>query len=102
MKKSKNAYDIFDGRLSDGKKSVRLYGFDEAVQQKLLDHKYSGGSVLLTNCEVKQKEGLVCEVQVKTYTDVQASSKFAIGSGGSKSEVIIHCVRLLSNFATSV
>ena len=54
MKKSKTAYDFFDGRLSDRKNSVRLYGFDEAVQQKLADHRDNGESVLLSNCEVKQ------------------------------------------------
>ena len=48
MKKSKMAYDFFDGRLSDRKNRVRLYGFDEAVQQKLADHRDSGESVLLT------------------------------------------------------
>ena len=54
MKKSKTAYDFFDGRLSDRKNSVRLYGFDEAVPQKLADHRDNGESVLLSNCEVKQ------------------------------------------------
>ena len=48
MKKSKTAYDFFVGRLSDRNNSVRLYGLDEAVQQKLVDHRDSGESVLLS------------------------------------------------------
>ena len=48
------------------KNSVRLYGFDEAVQQKLADHRDSGESVLLSNCEVKQKEGQDFEVTVRS------------------------------------
>ena len=63
--KEQNGLRLFR-RLSDGKNSVLLYAFYEAVQQKLSDHRDSGESVLLSNCEVKHKEGQDFEVTVRS------------------------------------
>lgn len=59
MKKAKNcAY--FDWELTDGKKSIRLFGFDSSVRRKLEESYKSkegaGGSVTLCNCEVKHAQ----------------------------------------------
>ena len=52
MKKLKTCC-FFDGQLSDGKASVRFFGFDAGVRRKLLEFEETKQSVSLSNCEVK-------------------------------------------------
>lgn len=49
MKKSR----YFHGSISDGRSSLRLYGFDSAVRKRLMDHMEANESIVLQNCEVK-------------------------------------------------
>ena len=50
MKKSKTC-DFFDGEISDGKSSIRLFGFDSSVRKQLFLNRQS--PVSISNCEVK-------------------------------------------------
>ena len=64
MKKSKTcAY--FDGEISDGKSTMRLFGFDCSVRRKLMEGG-SGTTLVLSNCEVrKSRHGDQLEVQLQ-------------------------------------
>lgn len=53
MKKSKTC-PYFDGEFSDGKSTMRLFGFDSGVRRKLLEAEEKNKPVALVNCEVKQ------------------------------------------------
>lgn len=52
MKKSKTC-SYFDGELTDGKATMRIFGFDGSVRRKLLEEG-SGSAVAITNCEIKK------------------------------------------------
>lgn len=52
MKQSRNG-SYFDGKITDGKSSMRLFGFDAGVRGKLLAAEESKKPVALVNCEVK-------------------------------------------------
>lgn len=52
MKESKNC-SYFDGNFTDGKASLRLFGFDSSVRRKLVESGY-GASITISNCEVKK------------------------------------------------
>ena len=57
MKKARSGIEYFDGILSDGRRNMRLYGFDSAVRRKLEDRwNSSTGSVTLNNCEVTRSK----------------------------------------------
>lgn len=51
MKKGRSA-SYFDGKMSDGKAKVRLFGFDDSIRKRLSD--VSGSAVVLSNCQVKK------------------------------------------------
>lgn len=53
MKESKKC-SYFDGELTDGKSSLRFFGFDSGVRRKLLDAEESSKPVALVDCEVKR------------------------------------------------
>lgn len=67
MKKSWNcAY--FDGETSNGKASLRIFGFDSAVRRRLADFQEGSSAVALSHCEVKQsRKGEQLEVQSKQF-----------------------------------
>ena len=76
MKKSKSC-SYFDGEISDGKASMRLFGFDSGIRTKLLEYE-SKKSISLVNCEVKQsRQGqqleviIVAIIVVASYLAVQ-------------------------------
>ena len=55
MKKSRNcAY--FDGEISDGKASLRIFRFNSAVRRKLADFQEGSSAVALSHCEVKKSQ----------------------------------------------
>lgn len=65
MKQSKSC-SFFDGKISDGKSSMRLFGFDSGVRRKLLSAEESKNPVALVNCEVKHsRHGQELEVRLE-------------------------------------
>ena len=70
----------FEGRLSDGKSSMRLFGFDTKQQQKLALFHEKKEAVALSNCEVTpSNRGPDLEVLVGRSTEMQRSpTKFDV------------------------
>ena len=65
MKKSKK---YFDGEISDGKASLRIFGFDSGVRRKLAEFEEGSSAVALSHCKVKQsRKGDQLEVQSNNY-----------------------------------
>ena len=62
LKKSKGcAY--FDGQITDGKTSMRLFGFDSNVRRRLVQLESDNTPVALTHCEIKKsRQGEQLEV----------------------------------------
>jgi len=52
MKKNKRC-DYFNDELADDKARVRLFGFDDSVRKKLLEHQQNKDSIVIGKCEVK-------------------------------------------------
>ena len=74
MRKSASGCGYFDGRLSDGEKSLRIVGFDTKVQQKLMDFHSWKEPVALLNCEIKQgKYSSNLELHMRKTTELQKS-----------------------------
>ena len=77
MKKGRTC-NYFDGEITDGKTSMRLFGFDSAagVRRKLMEFEGKAESVTLSKCEVKRaRQGTNLEILLGKYTDVQRSDK---------------------------
>ena len=70
----------FDGELSDGKRKVRVVGFDSKVREKLFDCHGKRKPVVVSNCQVKSgKYSSDLEIFVKKSTELQKSpTKFDI------------------------
>ena len=66
LKKSKGcAY--FDGQITDGKTTMRLFGFDSSVRRRLAE--LDSAPVALSHCEIKKsRKGEQLEVSHTTYT----------------------------------
>ena len=72
---SKNrSVKYFDGRFSDGKKTVRLVSFDPNLRNKLEEIRKSGGGLALQNCLVKRKADNF-ELHVNNKSSVVSSPK---------------------------
>ena len=52
MKKSKNN-TFFDGSITDGRASMRLFGFDSGIRRKLADYMQTKAPIILEKCEIK-------------------------------------------------
>ena len=64
MKKGKGT-PYFDGKISDGRRKIRLFGFDNNTRKRLTE--VSGSAIVLANCEVKKgRYGDDYEVRVVT------------------------------------
>ena len=75
MKKSKTC-SYFDGQITDGKTTMRVFGFDAGVRRKLVEFEDTKKAVALTNCEVKRsRRGEDLEVLVTKKTEVEKSEK---------------------------
>lgn len=76
MKKGKNS-NFFDGHLSDGNKTIRIYGYNRDVRRKLFGTQETANrTVLLSGCCVKTaRNGQDLEVFVSKQTSVEESSK---------------------------
>ena len=77
MKKSRTC-NYFDGEITDGKTSMRLFGFDSGsgVRKRLVEFEEREESVVLSRCEVKHsRQGNQLEILVGKYTDVEKSEK---------------------------
>ncbi len=69
----------FDGQITDGKATMRVFGFDSDVRRKLVEFEDSKNAVALTNCEVKRsRKGEELEVLVTKKT-VEEATEFGIG-----------------------
>ena len=67
LKKSKGcAY--FDGQITDGKTTMRLFGFDSSVRRRLAELESESTPVALSYCEVKKsRKGEQLEVSFTTF-----------------------------------
>ena len=75
MKKSKTC-SFFDGEVTDGKQTMRLFRFDTSVWRKLVEFDESKDTVALSNCEVKRSyKGEQLEILVTKRTDIEKSEK---------------------------
>ena len=75
MKKSKRS-PYFDGSISDSKSSIRLFGFDPTVRDRLANFESSGVPVVLDKCEVKSSRlNDDLEVLVTPRTEMEKSDK---------------------------
>lgn len=64
----------FTGKITDGKVSRRLVGFDPKVHQALSTYKSKQQAVALSNCEVKESNfSPDLEILVRKSTDMQKS-----------------------------
>ena len=69
IKKSKGNISYFDREISDGKASIRLFGFDSSVNRKLDE---VDGPVTLSHCEVKRSRiGQNMEILLNSTTQIQ-------------------------------
>ena len=77
MKKSRTC-QYFDGELSDGKKNMRLFGFDSArgVRRKLEELQGKDATITLSNCEVKHsRQGETLEILIGKDSRVDVSDR---------------------------
>ena len=52
--KTGGGYPYFDGEITDGKGTMRIYGFDSNVRRKLLEFEGNKHAVSMSKCEVKK------------------------------------------------
>ncbi len=82
MKRSKTC-SYFDGEVTDGKNTMRLFGFDGAagVRRKLVEFEGKPQAISLSACEVKKaRQGDRLEILVGKGTHVEVSDKvFDVG-----------------------
>ena len=53
MKKAKTC-SYFDGKITDGKATLRVFGFDAGVRCKLVELEKNNEPVQLTNCKIQK------------------------------------------------
>ena len=75
MKKSKKGNDYYTGVCSDGKKSIRIIGFDTQTNQQLLSHKSKGETVAIKNCTMKEGQSEEMEVFINRSSKIEYSPK---------------------------
>lgn len=95
----------YDGQLTNGKKNLRLVGFDAKVHQRLRAFLESKAPVAISNCEIKEsKYSSELELVVRNSSDPQTSpvkfdaqlSKLAQDKDGGK--ITLSELPMLSNF----
>ncbi len=64
----------FDGRMSDGKKSVRVVCFDPTKRGALEDVRAKGSAVSVANCNVKGASGSKEEMEIVTTNQSRVES----------------------------
>lgn len=75
MKRSKTC-SFFDGEITDGKSTMRVFGFDDTVRRKLISYEESKSPVMFENCEVKpSRKGNQLEVLLTKYTEISSCQK---------------------------
>lgn len=74
VKKSRQNEKVqyFDGKLSDGKKTLRIVSFEPALRNKMDESRIQRTPVTIMNCQVKQKTKFVSE---NDTLEILASSK---------------------------
>ena len=74
--KQSSTCSYFDGEITDGKSSLRLYGFESTVRRKLVDYKESKKPVSLFNCTVKHtRNGEKVEILVTKDSGIVKSEE---------------------------
>lgn len=71
MRKSKNTSSFFDGNITDGHSSMRIFGFDSRVRKRLMEFEKSVSPVTLDNCKVKRSR--INDTQLEVYVSPQTS-----------------------------
>jgi hypothetical protein len=81
MKKSQTS-PFFDGELTDGKSSLRLFRFDSTTRNLLADFKEAKQPIILENCEIKESQvNDNIEIHVSSKTEVEESTEeYEIGT----------------------
>ena len=75
MKKSKTC-SYFDGEVTDGKATMRVFGFDCGVRRRLIEFEDGKNPLVMSNCEVKRsRRGDQLEILLSKHTEVEKSAK---------------------------
>jgi hypothetical protein len=76
MKTGKSS-SFFDGRLSDGNKTIRIYGYDPDIRRRLFDtQQQADRTVVVSGCSIKpERNGQDLEVFVNKHTTIEKSTK---------------------------
>ena len=58
MKIGKSGTSYFDGNITDEKRTLRMFGYDASVRDKILEtiKESDGGGIVLKHCEVKRRK----------------------------------------------
>lgn len=74
--KQSDTCSYFDGQITDGKSSMRLFGFDSTARRQLVDFNESKKPVSLSNCTVRRaRKGNKLEILVSKDTGILKSEK---------------------------
>ena len=65
----------FDGKLTDGKKTVRMICFEPSLRSKLETSRLDGSTVAVANCQVKPARGGGVEIMATSRSEVSASPR---------------------------
>ena len=75
VKKGKSGTKYFDGQVSDGKKSIRVVGFDEQLQSKLSTFRQRNTPIKIEKCQVKRGKDEEYEILMNKATTISPSPK---------------------------
>ena len=83
--------DYFDGSLTDGKATIRVYRFDPRIHEKLVKFHENKDSLMISNCVIKPSQrGDQLEVRMTKYTDINKSDRaLSVDLEGTTKEKVI-------------
>ena len=87
----------FDGRLGDGKGSIRLVGFDSKKQEQLSKMFEKGQPVTLEDCQLK-KGKFSEEMELLLSSSTASQKKFNVCSNAISTEITLDAVEKLENY----
>ena len=99
MKTGKNS-PFFDGCLSDGTKTIRVYGYNPDVRRWLFDtQEQAECTVILSGCSIKpERNGQELEVFVNKQTTFEKSRKiFAVPKEEPQGKISISSAAAMDN-----
>ena len=97
---AKGTTKYFHGELTDGKKKLRVVGFDAKVHQKLCSFRERNEAVVMSNCEVKEnKYNSDLEVVVRKSSDFEKSpTKYDVDVSKFSCDITLNELSHLANF----